>query len=107
MGNIQALQITITQNWLLVLVGLLGMISHFLKKYQANQTSMTAYNPLIGMFKYYFEVDVINTLLTFIAFAVMLIVMKQMNETSIFGIFSSGYMCDSLFNKAEERGLKL
>ena len=97
----------ITQQWFLFGIGFLGMMCHFLKKYQSNQLQINTANPLAGMIKYFFQTDVINTFLTVIAYIVVFFIMNQMKEGGIMASFSAGYMSDSLFNKAQDRGIQL
>lgn len=97
----------IIQPWFIFMIGFLGMISHFLKRYAKNQLTVDMQNPLIGMYTFFFKVDIINTVMTVIAYTVAFFVMYQMGENSILSSFSAGYMANSLFNKAEERGLKI
>lgn len=98
----------IASNYFLFFIGFLGMISHFLKKYQRNQLNTQVagnVNPLTACLRYYFKHDIINTLLTGIAYTVVFFILYQLQTTDIFSVFSAGYMADSIFNKAEEKGL--
>ena len=97
----------ISEQWFLFLIGFLGMISHFLKKYAANQLDIPAQNPLVGMYKYFLGTDIVNTIMTVISYIVVFFIMYQMNEQGILASFSAGYMSNSLFNKAQERGLHI
>lgn len=101
------LAIIISQQWFLFMIGFFGMISHFLKQYQQNQLSINTNNPFTGMLKYFFKINVINTLLTVISYIVVFFIMYQMKEQGILAAFSAGYMSDSLFNKAEEHGISI
>lgn len=93
--------------WFIFVIGFLGMVAHFLKKYSMNQLQCSEVNPINSFLNYYFKRDILNTITTVIAYIVVFFVMYQMGETTVFASFSGGYMCDSILNKAEERGLKV
>lgn len=95
------------QPWFIFLMGFLGMLCHFLKKYAKNQLEINTQNPLKGLYTYFFRVDFVNTIMTVIAYTVVFFIMYQIGETGVLSSFSAGYMANSLFNKAEERGLKI
>lgn len=98
----------IASNYFLFFIGILGMISHFLKKYQLNQLNVSVganTNPLFSLLAYYLHFDVVNTILTCIAYIVAFFVLLQLGTTDLFSVFASGYMADSIFNKAEAKGL--
>lgn len=94
-------------NWFLLVIMLLGMLCHFIKQFQAQRLAINERNPAKAMWQYFFKMNFPSTLLTFIACLVLFFIMHQMKEQGIMTAFTSGYMADSLFNKAEERGLKL
>lgn len=98
----------VASNYFLFFVGFLGMISHFLKKYQKNQLNATIgtnINPFSACIAYYLHYDVINTILTCIAYIVVFAILYQLGTTDLFSVFASGYMSDSIFNKAEVKGI--
>lgn len=97
----------IAQPWFVFTIGFLGMICHFLKKYAKNQLEVKEQNPLKGLYVYFFRTDFVNTIMTVIAYTVVFFVMYQINETGILSSFSAGYMANSLFNKAEEKGIRI
>ena len=102
--------ILIASNYFLFFVGFLGMISHFLKKYQANQLKAEIganINPFSACIAYYLHYDTINTVLTCIAYGVTFAALYQAGTTDLFSVFASGYMADSIFNKAEAKGLTI
>lgn len=89
------------------LFGFLGMICHFIKKYQRDELDIRRKNLMHAMIKYFFKKDIINTLLTLISYIVVTSIIIEIGEHSLFTAFSVGYMSDSIFNKAEERLGKL
>lgn len=95
------------QEWFIFSIGFFGMISHFLKKYMKNQLDIRPSNSLAGMYTYFFKTDLVNTMLTIISYIVLFFVMYQMGEHGILTSFTTGYMSNSLFNKAEEKGLRI
>ena len=84
----------------LFFIGFLGMVSHFLKKFQKKQLEIRADQIGSTILDYFFRVDLINTLLTVIAYIVGFIMLFATNQVNVFGAFSAGYMADSLFNRA-------
>lgn len=89
------------------LFGFLGMICHFIKKYQRDELDIKRRHIVLTMIKYFFKKDAINTVLTLISYIVITGIMIEIGENSLFTAFSAGYMSDSIFNKAEERLGKL
>lgn len=89
------------------LFGFLGMVCHFIKKYQKDELEIRRKNVLHTMIKYFFKKDAINTVLTLISYIVVTGIIIEIGEHSLFTAFSAGYMSDSIFNKAEERLGKL
>jgi len=92
---------------LIFLFGFLGMLCHFIKKYQKDELSIRRKNIVHTMVKYFFKKDILNTLTTLIAYVVTTGIIIEIGEHSLFTAFSAGYMSDSIFNKAEERLGKL
>ncbi len=101
------LQTWMSQSWFLFTIGFLGMISHFLKKFQDNEVKLTEKDPIKAIFSYFFETDVINTILCVICYVVIFFYMYQQHELSVYTAFSSGYLSDSLLNKAGQKGLSI
>lgn len=94
----------ITNPFFLFLIGFLGMVAHFLKKFQSKQLQIQANQIGSTILDYFFRVDLINTLLTVIAYVVGFVMLWTTNQVNVFGAFSAGYMADSLFNKASGNG---
>lgn len=82
-------------------IGFLGIITHFLKKYESDQLNSDIDGRLHNMYVYFFQKNVINTVYSFIAYVILFIITLQMGELGILTMFSAGYMSDSLFNKME------
>ncbi len=96
-----------SQPWFLFTIGFLGMISHFLKKFQDNEVKLPEKDPFQAMLNYFFKTDVINTVLCVICYIVLFFYMYQQHMLSVYIAFSSGYLSDSLLNKAEQKGLSI
>lgn len=90
----------ITNPIFLFFIGFLGMVAHFLKKFQSKQLQIQADQIGSTILDYFFRVDLINTLLTVIAYVVGFVMLWTTNQVNVFGAFSAGYMADSLFNRA-------
>ena len=95
----------IVNPYFLFFVGFLGMITHFLKSYQAKQIPVCEKGVCSTLWKYFFKEDVINTILTVIAYIITFFIMYGMEAQTVFSMFSAGYMSDSLFNRAGEKGI--
>lgn len=98
----------IANNYFIFLIGFFGMITHFLKKYKFQRSSikMSADHVWLGMYNYFFKLDIVNTMMTVICYIVGYFVAYQLGDTSIYAMFTTGYMSDSLFNRAEEKKLE-
>lgn len=94
----------ISQPLFLFFIGFLGMILHFLKSYQAKQLDFATDGVLDGLFKYYFKVDVINTVITAIVYIIFFFVLFEYNKADLYNVFLTGYGADSLLNKASDKG---
>lgn len=92
----------ITNPIFLFFIGFLGMVAHFLKKFQAKQLQIHADQIGSTLLDYFFRVDLINTILTVIAYVVGWFILIQTGQLNIASGFSTGFMADSLFNKAGE-----
>lgn len=81
-------------DYILLLIALVGMLSHFLKKKIKGET--------ITQIKHYFADHFKTTLLSLIATVIGYYAYLQYTETpDIIAVFLIGYTCDSLFNKWE------
>jgi hypothetical protein len=75
------------------IIGLLGLISHFLKQKVKGQT--------IHSITDWFIKNPKETLLSLIAFVVSFVVLTQTGGLTYISCFLSGYCCDSIFSKQE------
>lgn len=91
----------------LFLIGFLGMIAHFLKKFQADELKIPSNGVFKVMLSYFFGTDLINTMLAIISYIVLFFIMYQQQALNVFAVFSAGFMCDSLLNKAEQKGISV
>ena len=89
----------------LFFIGFLGMICHFLKKYQTKQISIQDKSIGKTLIHYFFRTDLINTLLGIIAYVITFFILYTMGSQTIFSMFSCGYMSDSLFNRSSKKGI--
>ena len=91
----------ITNPIFLFFIGFLGVFSHAIKKYQRKQfTGNRGFRDT--MMDYFFRKEILNTLLTFIAYIISFFVLYETRQMNIFAAFSAGYMADSIFNKLEQ-----
>lgn len=86
------LSTTVFLQILYFIVGLMGVISHFLKQKVKGET--------LNDIKGWFTDNPKETVLTLIAFIVSFLVLTQTGSMGYFTAFMSGYMSDSIFAKA-------
>jgi len=83
----------------LFFIGLLGVFSHFLKKYKRNQLDVKYGNTITAFVYYYFKNDSLSTIYSFIGYIVGFIGAIKLGQNDTVSIFMLGYLCDSIFNK--------
>lgn len=93
----------ITNPIFLFFIGFLGMITHFLKKYEKDELNTAVNGRLHNMYIYFIEKNIVNTIYSFISYIVLFIITYQMGDLSILSMFGAGYMSDSLFNRLENK----
>jgi len=93
----------------LFIIGFIGMVSSFLEQYKTNSKKIEIKTKNIGsdLINYFFKTDLINTIKTFFAYIVVYFAMYKAGEVGIVATFSTGYMANSLFNKAKAKGLSV
>lgn len=74
-------------------LGLLGLITHFLKRKIKGQTARAI--------KHYFKGNLKDTVIAVIAFTVSFAILVQTGELSYLSAFLTGYACDSIFNNVD------
>lgn len=86
-------------------IGLMGMVVHFIKKYQqgpgqgVNRENGT--NALIACYRYFFKVDILNTIVAFIGYSALFGVLYSQNGIDYVSVITAGFTCDSFFNRAK------
>lgn len=100
-------EMVITNPFFIFSMGLLGMVAHFIKKYQEGpaQSGLTpsaeGTNILKAFVRYFFVVDVLNTIRAFIGYCGLMLVLFSLGEAGPVSALVSGITCNSFFNKAE------
>jgi len=77
-------------------VGLLGLLSHFLKRKIKGET--------LTDIKQWFSHHAKNTALSVIAFIISYAALIQTDDLSVLSSFMAGYMCDSIFSRSLKDG---
>jgi len=76
-------------------LGLLGLLTHFLKKKITGQT--------LESIKEWFVNHPKDAILSVVAFIISFLVFHGAGELSYLTSFMAGYMCDSIFTRIEEK----
>lgn len=78
-----------------IVVLAIGIVAHFLKKKVKGQT--------LADVKHYFQSNFVNTVTSIVGAIAGFIILVATGGVSWYAVFTTGYLADSIFNKADEQ----
>ena len=82
----------------LYIIALVGMLMHFFKKQIKGETI----TEIAGYFRDHFKSTVVAFIATTVGFLAYYFLLASGQKADIFGVFATGYMFDSIFNKYDK-----
>jgi hypothetical protein len=83
----------------LYIIALIGMLMHFFKKQIKGETV----SDITNYFKLHFKSTVMAFVATTVGFLAYHFLLASGQKADIFGVFATGYMFDSIFNKWDKK----